>query len=137
MSGIMRVEYYYITLPHHTGEGAKVINALKAEHVNLLAFNGFPISAGRAQLDFVTSDPAGFLKAAQKLGFNAIGPKTAFLVQGHDRVGAIADVVNRLAEARVNITSIQAVATGEGLYGAILWVKPRSVAKAAQALGVC
>jgi len=136
MAGIRRVEYYYIVLPNRIGEGARIVNALKAEHVNLVALNGFPISTGRAQLDLVTSDPDALFAAAQKIGIEVVGPKTAFLIQGRDRVGAVADVLGKLTEARINITAIQAIATGEGLYGAILWVKPRSVNKAAQALGV-
>jgi hypothetical protein len=35
----------------------------------------------------------------------------------------------------VNITALDAVAAGEGRYGAILWVKPTDVRKAAKVLG--
>jgi hypothetical protein len=136
MAGIRRVEYYYVVLPNRTGEGARIVNALKAEHVNLIALNGFPTSTGRAQLDFVPSDPDALFAAAQKAGIKVVGPKVAFLIQGRDRVGAVADVLGKLTQARINITAIQAIATGEGLYGAILWVKPRSVTKAALALGI-
>ena len=136
MTGIRRIDYYYASFPHRTGEGAKVANILKAAGVNLVALNGFPTSATRAQLDFVPSDPAAFCAAAEKAGIKLVGPKTAFLFQGRDRVGAVADIIERLAKARVNITALQAIATGEGLFGAILWVKPHSVGKAARALGV-
>jgi predicted amino acid-binding ACT domain protein len=60
---------------------------------------------------------------------------TAFLVQGQDRPGVIAGIVSKLADAGVNITALDAVAAGEGRYGAILWVKPAEVRKAAKALG--
>ncbi len=136
MTGIRCVDYYYATFPNRTGEGAKVANILKGAGVNLIALNGFPISTGRAQLDFVPSDPAAFCALAEKAGIKLVGPKTAFLFQGRDRVGAVADVIDKLARAKVNITALQAIATGEGLFGAILWVKPHSVAKAARALGV-
>jgi hypothetical protein len=43
--------------------------------------------------------------------------------------------VSKLADAGVNITALDAVAAGEGRYGAILWVKPAEVRKAAKALG--
>ena len=49
--------------------------------------------------------------------------------------GAIAGIVAKLADAGVNITALDAVAAGAGRYGAILWVKPKDVAKAAKALG--
>ena len=98
--------------------------------------NGFPTSRRRAQLDFVPSDRDAFLAAARQVGVKLVGPKIAFLIQGEDRVGAVADIVSKLGQARINITAMQATAAGEGRYGAILWVKPRNVGKAAQTLGV-
>ena len=65
-----------------------------------------------------------------------MGPKVAFLIQGEDRVGAVAGVLTKLEQAQINVTAMQAIATGEGRYGAILWVKPRNIGKATQALGV-
>lgn len=133
---VRRIEYYYTMVPNRIGAGAKVFNVLKAGSVNLIALNGFPTSTQRAQLDFVPSDRDAFLKTAQKAGIKLVGPKVAFLIQGEDRVGAIADVLSKLGQARINVTAMQAIATGAGRYGAILWVKPHSIGKAAQALGV-
>jgi len=133
---VRRIEYYYTVVPNRTGAGAKVFNALKAGGANLIALNGFPTSMRRAQLDFVPSDRDAFLAAAQKAGIKLAGPKVAFLIQGEDRVGAVADVLSKLGQARINVTAMQAIATGAGRYGAILWVKSRNVGKAAQALGV-
>jgi hypothetical protein len=133
---VRRIEYYYTVVPNRAGAGAEVFNALKAEGVNLVAHNGFPVSVRRAQLDFVPSDRDAFLAAARKARVKLVGPKVAFLIQGEDRVGAVADVVSRLGKAHINVTAMQAVASGEGRYGAILWVKPRRVGKVAQALGV-
>ena len=72
----------------------------------------------------------------KKVGIKLIGPKVAFIIQGEDRVGAIADILGKLGQAQINVTAMQAVASGEGHYGAILWVKPSDISKAAQALGV-
>jgi hypothetical protein len=41
----------------------------------------------------------------------------------------------KLAEAKINVTAIDAVCAGAGRYGAILWVAPRDVSKAAKLLG--
>ncbi len=133
---VRRMEYYYTVVPDRAGAGAKVFNALKAGGVNLIALNGFPTSTRRAQLDFVPSDRDAFLTAAQKAGIKLVGPKTAFLIQGDDRVGAVADIVSKLGQARLNVVAMNAIAAGKRRYGAILWVKPRNVGKAAQALGV-
>jgi hypothetical protein len=72
----------------------------------------------------------------KKMGIKLVGPMDAFLIQGEDRVGAVADVLIKLGQAKINVTTMQAVATGAERYGAILWVKPRYVGKASQLLGV-
>jgi len=133
---VRRIEYYYTVVPNRAGAGVKVFNALKARGANLIALNGFPTSARRAQLAFVPSDRDAFLAAARKAGIKLKGPKVAFLIQGEDRVGAVAAVLSKLGQARINVTAMQAIAAGAGRYGAILWIKSRNVGKAAQALGV-
>ncbi len=86
-------------------------------------------------MDFVPSDKDAFLAAARNAGIRLVGPKVAFLLQGDDHVGAVADVLAKLADARINVVAMNAVAAGEGRYGAILWVKPRKVRRAASILG--
>ena len=132
---VEQVEYYYTPVANQPGEGARVLNALKTAGVNLLAYTGFPASATRAQLDFVPSDKDAFLAAARNAGIRLVGPKVAFLLQGDDRVGAVADVLGKLAAARINVVAMNAVAAGEGRYGAILWVRPRNARRAASLLG--
>jgi predicted amino acid-binding ACT domain protein len=56
-------------------------------------------------------------------------------VSGEDRVGAVAELHRKLAEAKINVTAIDAVCAGAGRYGAILWVAPRDVSKTAKLLG--
>jgi len=133
---IERIEYYYTVVPNRVGEGAKVFNELKAQRVNLRAFNGFPLSARRTQLDLVPSSGAALVAAAQKAGIKLVGPKVAFLISEWEYVGAVADTLSKLEQAGVNVTAMQAIETGDWRYGAILWVKPRNIGKAAQALGI-
>jgi hypothetical protein len=132
---VRRVEYYYTEVTDRPGGGAKVLAVLKAKGVNLIALNGFPTSRRRAQLSFVPSNVRAFLAAARKAGIKLTGPKTAFLIQGDDRVGAVANIVSKLGKAGLNVVAMNAVAAGRRRYGAILWVKPRNVGKAAQILG--
>jgi hypothetical protein len=58
------------------------------------------------------------------------------LVDGDDRPGALADLTDRLGSARINLTAVTGLTAGQGRFGAILWVKPRDVKKAAKVLGV-
>jgi len=132
---VRRIEYYYTEVNARPGEGAKVLKALKAARVNLVAYTGFPSTRGRAQLDFVPSNKRAFLAAARKAGIKLVGPKSAFLIQGDDRIGAVADIVNKLGQARLNVIAMNAIAAGRRRYGAVLWVKPRNVSKAAEILG--
>ncbi|MBI4463232.1 MAG: ACT domain-containing protein [Acidobacteria bacterium] len=129
------VEYFYIQTANKAGEGFRALAVLKQARINLVAFSGFP-SGRRAQLDFVPVDPVAFAQVARKAGWKLSPKKTGFLIQGEDRVGALADVLEKLAKAKVNVTAVDAICSGEGRYGALLWVKPADRKKAAKALGL-
>jgi hypothetical protein len=130
---IRLVEYFYMMAPNKPGEGARALNTLKEAGVNLLAFSGFP-QGRRAQLDFIPADPAAFKQAAKKAKWKVVGPKRGFLVQGDDRVGAVAELLERTAAAKVNVTAIDAVCVADGRYGAIFWVASKDVKKTAAVL---
>jgi hypothetical protein len=130
---IRRADYFYVQVPNRPGEGARILAALKEAGVNLLAFSGFP-EGRKSQLDFVPADSPAFKQAAKTAGVKLTGPKKTFLISGDDRVGAIADIHARLAEAKINVTAIDAVCAGSQ-YGAILWVAPKDVNRAAKVLG--
>lgn len=132
---IRLVEYFYVLTSDKPGEGARFLGYLKDAGVNLLAFHGFP-AGRRAQLDFVPFAPAAFKTAARKAKWKLVGPKKAFLIMGDDRVGALVDYYDRLADVKINVTASNAVAAGAGRFGAIFWVKARDVRRAAKALGV-
>ena len=102
------VEYFYVETPNTPGVGAAMLTALRDARVNLLAFSGFP-SGRRAQIDFVPEDAAAFRAAAKAAKWKLVGPKKAFLVSGADRPGAIAELMSRLAQAKINVTAIDAL----------------------------
>jgi hypothetical protein len=131
---VQQLDYFYVMTPNKPGEGARLLGALREAGINLLAFSGFPEGRG-SQLDFVPADPAAFRQFAKSQKWKVKGPKRAFLVSGEDRVGAVAELLRRLAEIRVNVTAIDAVCAGAGRYGAIVWVAPRDVTKTARLLG--
>jgi hypothetical protein len=130
---VRELDYFYIEIPNKIGEGAQVLRALKNAGVNLTAFSGFP-AGRRAQLDFFPADSAAFKKVARVNRWKVVGPKRGFLIQGDDRVGAVADVVGRLADAKINVIAVDAVCV-DGRYGALCWVAPRDRKRAAQLLG--
>ena len=131
---IRKVDYFTVSAPNKVGEGVRMLKALRAANVNLLAFSGFP-RAGRAQIDFIPEDTMALKDAAKKAGIKLGAKKSGFLIQGQDRVGAIVDTLGKLADAKINVTALDAVTAGEGRYGVIFWVKPKDVAKTAKLLG--
>ena len=130
---LRKVDYFYVTVPNTAGQGSKILAGLAAEGVNLLAFSGFP-SGGKGQLDLIPENSAKFRRAAKKLKLKLSKRKTGFLLQGSDRVGAMTKTLKTLAAAKINVTALDAVTGGEGRFGAIFWVKPKKVAKAAKLL---
>ncbi len=115
---IKRVQYFYTEVSDKPGEGARLLSLLKEAGVSLLALSGFP-HGRRAQVDFIPADPAAFRAFARNAKLKLVGPKTGFLIQGEDRVGALAELMAKLAEAKINVTACDAVAAGAGQYGAI------------------
>jgi hypothetical protein len=128
------VEYFYVMAPQKPGVGAALLAELRQAGVNLIAFTGFPSGRG-AQIDFVPEDAAAFRAVAKKAKWKLTGPKRALLAMGDDRPGVIAEIMHRLADVKINVTAIDALCAGSGRYGAILWVAPRDVTRAARALG--
>jgi hypothetical protein len=132
---IRKVDYYYVTAPDKPGEGARIFGALRDAGVNLLAAHAFP-SASKSQIDVVPADTVAFLSAAKNAGLKLSKPKTMFLIEGDDRVGALTSTLSRLGAAGINVTALSAVRTGAGRYGALLWVNAKDVRKAAETLGI-
>jgi len=131
---VRKVGYCYLLVPSRPGQGAAVLAALHEAGINLQAYSGFPVGGGRAQIDLVSQDMAGIGRVARKHGWRLSRPKRGFLVQGDDKVGAVHRHLQRLADARVNITAADAVTAGKGRYGMILWVKAKDFGRAARAL---
>ena len=131
---IRKVKYYSMKVPNRPGQGAGMLAQIAKDGHNLLAFTGFPSGGGRAQVDFVPSKPGDFARAARRMGVKLGPQKTAFLVQGSDRIGALTKILGTLAEARINMTAMEAVAAGGGRFGAIFWVRPKDVGRASRLL---
>ena len=131
---IRKLGYYSMKVPNRAGTGARLLEALRLEGVNLLAFTGFP-ERGGAQVDFVPENDAAFRRAAKRAGLKLSARKAVFLMQGDDRPGALAGALGKLGAVRISITALDAVTAGKKRFGAILWVKARDVARAARVLG--
>jgi prephenate dehydratase len=130
---VRKVDYFSLSVSNTPGQTFKVLATLVSAGINLLACSGFP-RGRRAQIDVVPDDTRKFNVAARKgkLRFNP--KKTGFLIQGDDRPGALADHLKRLAEKGINVTAVDGLSAGKGRWGAILWVKPKDLARAGRLL---
>lgn len=133
---IRRVDYFYAQVPDQAGEAFKVLERLKEAGVNLISFTAFPVEGGKSQLDFVPESSDAFTKAVKGLNITVSPKKQAFFIQGSDRAGAVAEILKKLADAKVSGHAAAATCGSGGGFGMILWVKPQSYETAAKALGV-
>jgi len=131
---VRKVSYCYVTAPNRASHGEKVLSEIREAGIDLLAFSGFPSKKGKAQLDMVAEKMTEIRRVARRNGWRLSKVKRGFLVQGQDKPGAVHRHVQRLADAKVNITSAQAVAAGKGRYGMVLWVRPKDYARATRIL---
>lgn len=132
---IRQVEHYSASVANKVGEGARVLGALRSAGINLIAMWGYPRGAGKATLEFIPADGAAFAAAAKGAKLKLSKKQIAFHVEGEDRPGAIADLLAKLAAAKINVGAAQAVCAGAGRYGAVIFLPQAAVGKAAKALG--
>ena len=134
MAGEIRVvDHYSASILNKVGEGARVLGELRNGGVNLIAFWGYKHGAGRAQLEFIPEDSATFVAAAKQAKLR-LRKSRALYIHGDDRPGAIADILAKLAGARINVAAVEAVCGGGGSYGTIVFLPPAAASKAATVL---
>jgi len=133
---IRRVDYFYTTVKDQPGEAYKILTRLASLGINLLAITAVPFGPMNTQLTIFPEDSGQLRNHAEKSGFKLEGPQPAILVQGDDRLGALAEVHMKLYEADVNIYASSGVADGKGSYGYIIYVRPDDYEKAVAALNL-
>ena len=135
MADVIRTaQYFKVQIADKPGTLGGMLTVLREAGINLMAVHAFPRSR-RTQVDVVPEDPASFKNVAKASKLKIQGPKQCLLVEGNDRPGALADLTDRLSSAKINMTAVTGLAAGQGRFGAILWVQPRDVKKAAKVLG--
>lgn len=132
---IRQVEHYSFPISNKVGEGARVLGALRDAGVNFTAIWGYPRGAGRAQFELIPENGVAFVAAAKQAKLK-VKKSAAFYIHGEDHPGAIADVLKKLADARINVVAVQAICGGSGTYGAVVFLPTKDMKKAASVLGV-
>lgn len=133
---IRRVDYFNTTIRDRPGEGYKLLTQLAELGLNLLAFTAVPVGPTHTQLTLFPADSARMAVTAQRAGMALDGPHPAFLVQGDDELGALAEIHQILAAANVNVYASSGVTDGRGSFGYLIYVRPEDCDRAAAALGI-
>jgi len=133
---IRRVEYFYTTVRDRPGEAYNFLAQMAEMGLNMLAFTAVPVGPMHTQFTLFPDDPAEMAVAAQRAGMRVDGPHTAFLVQGDDELGALAEIHQELFRANVNVYASTGVTDGRGAYGYLIYVRPEEYDRAAKALGL-
>jgi hypothetical protein len=133
---IRAVEYFYTTVLEAGEDACNWLSEIAAAGVNLLAFSAAPVGPNHTQLTLFPSASDQLKVAAVRSGLMLNGPYRAFLVQGDDRLGAIADIHKKLCRAGVDVFASNGITDGSGRFGYLLYVAEHSFNKAAEALGV-
>ncbi len=60
-------------------------------------------------------DSAALAAAAKSAKVKLSRPKTAFLIDGDDEIGAVANIMDRLARAKIGVTALTAVCGARAL----------------------
>jgi hypothetical protein len=132
---IIKMDYHYIVLDDDPSAAAAALATLWGEGVNLVGLSEFPHGPGKTQLDLIAYDNRMLAKKAADMGLTVSHVKTGFLIRGEGSPApVVADILHRLADAHIHLTSVQAVAAGGGRFGAMLWVKAEYIEEAARVL---
>lgn len=135
-TNIKRVDYFYCSFEDQPGEAYKLLSFLASVGVNLHAFNVIPIGPFRTQFTLFPQDTSKLIAEAKKANISIEGPNPAFLIQGHDEIGALVKIHAKLFQASINVYSSTAVSDGKGSFGYVLYVRHEQYDKAAKTLGV-
>ncbi len=133
---IQRVDYFYTTVRDQPGGAYKLLSWLSDMGINLLAFTGVPFGPQSTQLTIFPEDTTKMKNEARKSQMQLDGPHPALLVQGDDKLGALAEIHEKLYNAQVHVFASTGVADGRGGYGYIIYVRPEEYDTAAAALEI-
>lgn len=133
---IRRAEYYYANIRDELGAAYRVLAQLADLGVGLFAFTAVPSGPNLAQFALFPEDPNKLAAEASAAQLELDGPYHAFLVQGDDELGALANVHEQLFRAGVDVYASSGVTDGRGAFGYVVYVREDQFEHAAEALGL-
>ena len=92
---VQMAQYYKMVVSNKTGQGLKILDHLQKSKVDLLSLLAFP-KKGKAQVDFVPVDATKFTAAMKQAKWKIKGPKTCFIIESKDQIGALVPYATKL-----------------------------------------
>ncbi len=129
---IRQVTAVALEVDDRIGMLSQVLRTLKNEGLSMTAIVS-QRKAGTALMG-IPEDIEAARRLAGREGV-ALTTREVFYVEGDDEVGALCEITDKLANARINIEDIYALSS-KGYYAAIYSVAAGDVERAAQALGL-
>jgi len=131
---VQSVEYFYARVTNASGEAYGLLTQLAEAEVNLLAFSAVPFGEQHVEFTLFPERTEALSKAAAGLGWELAGPQHAVLIQGDDRLGALADIHRCLNEAGVTVYASTGVTDGNGHFGYVVYFRDEDHRNAARAI---
>ena len=129
---IKRVKYFSIGTQDKPGELARFAKRMMEANVDMAGVWGFAKGQGKAEIIAIPKDPEKFKKSAQGSGWT-MKEGSCFHLTGEDRVGALSDTLDRVAQEGINLHAVDAIALG-GKYAAYVWTDEKEVERLAKVL---
>jgi hypothetical protein len=101
------------------------------DDTNLLAFSCIPVGPSNLQVTLFPDEPEQLESRSNSMGMTLMPPQDAFLVQGDDKIGVLADVHRRLYDANVDVYAANGVTDASGRFGYVIYVRPDDYERAA------
>lgn len=131
---VRTMEYFYTRVEDEPGKAYELLTKLASEDINLLAFSAVPYGPNHVELTIFPDQPENLVHVAKLLGWTLTGPQHACLIQGDDRLGALAEIQKKLVDAGVKIYASSGVTDGKGHFGYVIYFREGDHLAAAKAL---
>ncbi len=130
---VKKVTQLKVQVEDRPGQLAELARGAAGEGLNFLAMTGYAREGGTAEIIAIPEDPDRAKMLAANAGIS-LETSEALLITGDDKLGAIAEIAEKIAALGVNIIATEAIAV-EGKFGCWVVVAPEDLDKVADALG--
>ena len=128
---IRRVQYYTANVTDRIGSAYEVLSELAKSDTNLLAFSCIPVGPSNLQVTLFPDNAEELERRSGKMGMALMPPQHAFLIQGDDKIGVLADLHRRLYDAQIDVYAANGVTDASGQFGYLIYVRPDDYERAA------